>query len=436
MMALRSLVALTVFLTHGAYGQAVAPRPAFTVILLLVRSVDEVQQWLTALPQARARSRVQNVDPGDTLYMIAVVTGSGLASRAASFVASCDVIGPQGTIVIQQPQCVARTESDPRLPNMVFLSLALSATNDATDLPGIYTARVRVTDQAKGTSGIAAAQFNFLTSSGVSQAAPAARDPSADSSRDRAPRDGSLAGLYVGGDYLSRARWYWFKPSGAVAVDFVDAMIDPDDALTWPTYKVYVATEAERQGFHVVPCTLGSYQLVGSTIRWTTRDFQVDPARKVKFVETVYGETFDQNKKNEDVRRRQGLDVVQVGPLVLVRQQEQAGRTLEGEYAIEAVGVERVSGRARFTSTGEFAMNVGSLYTGPGAGGSLTGTAIPPGGSTGTGRYEVRRHEIVFYNSDGTISKQLFGYLGADGEGGETITVGGLVWTKGLFAKE
>ncbi len=257
-----------------------------------------------------------------------------------------------------------------------------------------------------------------------------------------APASDQLEGIYVAQEQ-GYAHWYYFKPSGAVALDCDQMLIDPDEALTWPTYEVYVETNAEERGYRPVACSLGRYQLQGEHIRFNALAFSVDPSKRTKFRERAFAGDKDRTG-DERLRTLRGFDVVQIVkaiPLsvdpnysrtwVLVRQSDQTGRKLEGEFfnlvMSAPVGTLNTgaAGTANFSSGGQFSLAVETSWEGN------TAASPRPGGSGGTGRYEIQGHEIIFYNSDGTVSVRNFGYLGKDRNGREFIAIGGFLWVKG-----
>lgn len=229
-----------------------------------------------------------------------------------------------------------------------------------------------------------------------------------------APPAGGLEGLYVGGDAQQRARWYFFKRSGAVAIDFSAAIVDPDEAAGWPVVEVYTASQAREQGYDPSGVELGTFQVMGERIRLVTQMFAVDHRRKVKFREQVYGDTFDRKGNDESFRASGDFQEVRIDELLLVRQGDQSGRWLEGEFAHEAFGAERRSGRLIFTRSGLFSLR-------------------EVGEEAGSGRYEIRGNDIALLFSDGRTVTQPFGYLGRDDRGREYVALGGLIWIKGLF---
>ncbi len=257
-----------------------------------------------------------------------------------------------------------------------------------------------------------------------------------------------LEGIYVARE-TGYAHWYYFKPSGAVALDCDQILVDPDEALAWPTYKIYVEINAEQKGYRPVDCSLGRYRLRGDQIRFNALAFSVDPSRRTKFREGAFEGQKDR-KGDERLQTIRGFDVIQIVkavPLpgvdpnysrtwVLDRQSDQTGRRLEGEYfnLVMSAPVGTLStgtaGRANFSPDGQFSLAVETAWEGNAA-------ASPhPGGRLGNGTYEIQGHTIIFHNSDGTVSTRNFGYLGKDNKGREFIAIGGFIWVKGDIFSE
>jgi hypothetical protein len=90
--------------------------------------------------------------------------------------------------------------------------------------------------------------------------------------------DGLYVGRYPGGD---TAMAYLFKPSGTVAYDFYQSVIDPDAAASWPTIEVYVETEAKDKGYEPYRVNLGTYQLLGDRIRLNTQELYIDSIHRL-----------------------------------------------------------------------------------------------------------------------------------------------------------
>lgn len=231
------------------------------------------------------------------------------------------------------------------------------------------------------------------------------------------PRAATLDGLYVGNDG-GDPRWYWFKASGLLAYsEFSGQITDPDPTVRWPRIDVYTTGEAEKQGYGpLVTLELGVYQLLGNNIRIRTQRFSLDLARQVLVREEVF-EGLGTNKE-EPFRALPGLERIQIGSLVLVRQPDHTGRKLAGEFSFVSAmrtvfGTGAAVGTAGFTPDGRFALE----------------EVTHVGESKGTGRYEIRGHEITFYFADGRVERRLLGDLGKE-EGREHIVLGRFIYKK------
>lgn len=216
--------------------------------------------------------------------------------------------------------------------------------------------------------------------------------------------DGLYVGRYPGG---VTAVAYLFKPSGRVAYDFYQSVIDPDAAEAWPTIKVDVEKEAKEKGFEPYSVNLGTYQLLGDRIRLTTQQLQIDSTRQVKFRETVFGDTFDQKGKELSFRALSDLSSLVIDGAVLLRQRNLTGTKLSGDFAQDG----RATIRASFTPDGRFSWWF------------LSSTG---GEERGTGRYQIQGNEIIFQYSDGTVQKKVFADLGRD-KNGKVLALGGWI---------
>ncbi len=204
--------------------------------------------------------------------------------------------------------------------------------------------------------------------------------------------DGLYVGRYPGGD---TAVAYLFKPSGTVAYDFYQSVVDPDEAASWPTIEVYVETEAEEKGYEPYRVNLGTYQLLGDRIRLNTKELYIDSTRQVKFRETVSGDTFDQKGEELSFRALPDLSSIAIDGAVLLRQGDLTGTKLSGDFAQDG----RATIRASFTSDGWFSWSF------------LSNTG---GEERGTGQYQVQGNEIILQYSDGTVKRSVFAYLVRD----------------------
>ncbi len=216
--------------------------------------------------------------------------------------------------------------------------------------------------------------------------------------------DGLYVGRYPGGD---TAVAYLFKPSGRVAYDFYQSVVDPDEAASWPTIEVYVETEAKEKGYEPYSVNLGTYQLLGDRIRLNTQELYIDSTRQVKFRETVFGDTFDQKGKELSFRALPDLSAIAIDGAVLLRQGDLTGTKLSGDFAQDG----RATIRASFTPDGRFSWWF------------LSNTG---GEEQGTGQYQVQGNEIILQYSDGTVQKKVFAYLGGD-KNGKVLAIGGWI---------
>lgn len=228
----------------------------------------------------------------------------------------------------------------------------------------------------------------------------------------------ALNGLYVGrypnGD---KAVAYLFKPSGAVAHDFYESVVDPDDAASWPTKEVYVEKEAKEQGYEPYRVDLGEYQLGGDRILLNTQEQYVDSIRQVKFRETVYGDIFDQKNETLSFQAFPGFSSVVIDGAVLIRQGDLTGMKISGDFW--QVGMSETI-LMSFTSGGQFSGSFSAIYHGPGE------STIPSHEENGSGQYQVQGNEIIFRYSDGTNKRYVFADLGRDNNR-KILAIGGWI---------
>lgn len=230
----------------------------------------------------------------------------------------------------------------------------------------------------------------------------------------------ALNGLYVGRNRDSDiAVAYLFKPSGTVAHDFYQSVVDPDEAAGWPTIEVYVETEAK--GYEPYRVSLGTYQLLGDRIRLNTHELYVDATRKVNFRETAFGDPIDQNEELS-FRTLPDLSAISIDGVVLVRQGDLTGTKLSGDFAQDG----QATIRASFTPNGEFSWSFSSTYNGPGATGGMTGVTVTGSGEEVTGQYQVQGNEIILRYSDGRVDEKVFADLGRE-SGREVLAIGGWI---------
>ncbi len=257
----------------------------------------------------------------------------------------------------------------------------------------------------------------------VAGPAPAPR-PSVSQPASSNSLDGLYVGRYEGGD---QAVSYFFKPSGTVAID-PPSLVDPDAALRWRQVFVPMGEDMPK-GDQVFDLKLGSYELRGDRIELRTREVKVDAGRQLLLLQELWKERWEQEQVEEKpFRAPAGRERIEIDGAVLIHQADQTGRKLAGEFANEVMTATlRRSARATFTPEGRFSLNEG--WTG----GALI--SAPSGGSNeGSGRYEIRGHEIIFQYSDGRVEKRLFGYLGQAG-GKEYVAIGEFIWIKGAFGE-
>ncbi len=219
--------------------------------------------------------------------------------------------------------------------------------------------------------------------------------------------DGLYIGRYPGGD---TAVTYLFKPSGAVAYDFYQSVVDPDTAASWPTIEVYVETEAKDKGYEPYSVNLGTYQLLGDRIRLNTQELYVDSAQQVKFRETVSGDTFDQKGEELSFRALPDLSAIAIDGAILLRQGDLTGTKLSGDFAQDR----RATIRASFTPDGGFSWS------------SLSNTG---GEEQGTGRYQIQGNEIIFQNSDGSVKRSVIADWREENNE-EVLAIGGWILEK------
>ncbi len=215
--------------------------------------------------------------------------------------------------------------------------------------------------------------------------------------------DGLYVGRYPGGD---TAVAYLFKPSGAVAYDFYQSVVDPDEAASWPTIEVYVESEAKEKGYEPYRVNIGTYQLLGDRIRLNTQELYIDSTRQVKFKETISG-TFDKKGEELSFRAFPDLSAIAIDGAVLLRQGDLTGTKLSGDFAQDG----RATIRASFMPDGRFSWWF------------LSNTG---GEEQGTGQYQVQGNEIILLYSDGTVQKKVFAYLGRD-KNGQVLAIGGWI---------
>ncbi len=237
-----------------------------------------------------------------------------------------------------------------------------------------------------------------------------------------ASRD-ALEGLYVGrypdGDL---AVSYLFAPSGRVALG-LRRMVDPDAIAGWKAQLVPMGVVIAKEG-DVFDVTLGTYQLLGDRIRLRTRELTVDVRRQLRLLAELWKEKWDRDTIQEkEFRAVRGREQIEIDRAVLVRQRDQTGRKLTGEFAHELVFPMRRSARYSFTPAGAFAYE--DMFLGMVAGG---------GEIRGRGNYEIRGHEILFFHADGKVERRLFGDLGRDEKGREWVVIGHAVFIQGRFS--
>ncbi len=143
----------------------------------------------------------------------------------------------------------------------------------------------------------------------------------------------SLEGLYIGRyPRGEKAVAYLFKPSGAVAYDFYQSVVDPDLAAGWPMVEVYVEKEAVDKGYEPYRVSLGTFHLLGDRIRLDTQEMYIDTSQQVKFRETVYGDTFDQKGEELSFSALPDFSAVTIDGAVLIRQGDLTGTRLSGHF--------------------------------------------------------------------------------------------------------
>ena len=352
--------------------------------------------------------------------------------------------------------CGSADESNFKPPDRVRIPPHQLLDLKETDQPGVYIFRVVVTDQIKGTSARAERRFTYAPS-GVAQGASSAEVRGSPVSTTQAasftvgPGTGTLQGLHLSAEneYVDggrspmggQASWYIFKPSGTMAVD-CKTIVDPDDALGWPTQVGSTFKESKR-GFQFFDCKLGRYRISGDKIQISAQLFSLDRTRRVKIRDTDWNDLFDKKGEVSTFRFVDGAKQIRIANLSFSRQGDETGRKLSGNFGYLVFGTAGTNeGHASFSADDQFSMSTDSLYAGWGANGVKVegykaiqpgpGAAIGPGGSTGHGHYEIQGNEITFHMADGTTTRQMFAYLGKDRAGHEMVVIGDWVWTTGL----
>lgn len=241
-----------------------------------------------------------------------------------------------------------------------------------------------------------------------------------------------LDGLYLGVvEQGEVARWYHFKASGRVIVD-PPYFLDPDEVAAWRELPVrlYGMDWIPVRPGDPVPkesrLTMGSYELSGGRVRLRTQRTKVDLEQRLLLVDAEPTGLEDWDVEAKSFRGVQDSERLEIDGVLFVRQGDQTGRKLAGEYLGRRVTLFGFTQRAgAFTAQGEFSLEEVSSYQVMAVGGGED--------NTGRGRYEVRGHEIVFHYADGRVEKRLFSDLGgqAGGTQREAVAIGDLVWKKG-----
>ncbi len=255
----------------------------------------------------------------------------------------------------------------------------------------------------------------------VAGATPAAPPQPTSPSQPSTPA--SLQGFYAGttpGGLF--AVYYLFTRSGRVATDFKQ-VVDPEAAAGWQTKFVPIGEEIPDSDL-AASAVLGTYELLADKVRLRTREVDADPERQTLWLRELWKENWEKDKVQEkSFRAATGYGRIEIDGTPLLRQKDQTGRKLNGEFAHESFFPARNSVRASFTAAGEFSLEELSL--------GRVGTGME---NKGSGRYEVHEHEVVLRYSDGRVERRVFADLGRDEHGRELIALGSFVLTRGLFA--
>jgi hypothetical protein len=233
-----------------------------------------------------------------------------------------------------------------------------------------------------------------------------------------------LDGLYIG-HYPQgfTAVIYYFKPSGLVLIG-PHQIIEPEIFSGWKKVHVPMGEDipGKDESWDLI---FGIYGIGGNGIELQTLELKINLRLQILIYEEIWKELWEKPKAERKSFRFLGnKQRIEIDGATLLLQKDQTGRKLEGEYAVEYRTLRMTfSGRAKFASDGGFSID------------ELWLQSIGAGGENhGTGRYEVRGHDIIFRYSDGRVETRVFGDLGKI-SGKETITLGHYVWVKGLFDK-
>ncbi len=367
---------LTTFLAHTVFA-------AHWVVLFAGREL-----------KAGARWRSQNRDLAFEVEVLGPCTVAGVSGLQGRWSARSP----------GQPEALAEWCIAPQVPLLLKADLRVPAERSS--------AEITLVEYRAAPEG--------LSSLAVAGAAPAARPAVSQ------PTAGSLDGLYIGryagGD---QAVSYFFTPSGRVTVD-APHLVDPDAVVGWKKVLVPIGGDLP-EGDQIFDLRLGTYAVRGNQIELRTREVKADAARQLMLLQELWRENWERDQvQAKPLRVLAGGERLEIDGAVLIRQADQTGGKLAGEFANEVITATlRRSGRATFTPDGRFSLS--EEWTG----GALIN--VPSGSANqGNGRYEIQGNEIILRYSDGRVEKRLFGYLGQAG-GKEYVAMGGLIWIKGAF---
>jgi len=152
--------------------QSSTPPADFKVNVLLVQSADAIKKWLAAPAEEQARSgRVRTLKLGEMLGAVIVVEGYRPKSNQIDLAVDCQWFSPDGKLIRRDRNCIATANSGFVSANTVVIAPNGVFKYAATDAPGSYRFRAKVTDPANGTPVTVEEQFRLVGSSAPAERA-------------------------------------------------------------------------------------------------------------------------------------------------------------------------------------------------------------------------------------------------------------------------
>lgn len=124
-------------------------RPHFAPNILIVTTMQEIEQWLSLPAAARGgdAGRLRRLTPGMRAFAPILVNGAAAESTPLS--ADFEYLAPTGAVIMSAKRCCASVRGNPRLPGMVILNPVPELTLKSSDPRGTYVVRTTVTDGAR-----------------------------------------------------------------------------------------------------------------------------------------------------------------------------------------------------------------------------------------------------------------------------------------------